>query len=209
MTKSETRERILSAGAELVHRKGFNNTGIQEILDLAGVPKGSFYFYFPSKEAFGAELVEHYARLAGATVMATLGDRSLSPLARYERFLLAFEDIFAKQGFTRGCPIGNLCQELGDLSELVRGKLAHVVGRMAGAIEAVLREAAENGELPGDLDPAESAGFLLAGWQGSILLAKVAKGPEPLRVFRRMALGHVLRRPDPCPGQRSAQRPEQ
>lgn len=205
MTKSETRERILAAGAELVHRKGFNNTGIQEILSLADVPKGSFYFYFPSKEAFGAELVEHYAHTIGSTAMAVLKDRSLPPLARYARFLETFEDMFAEQGFARGCPIGNLCQELGDLSELVREKLVHVVDRMAGAIEDMLREATATGELPADLDPAETSRFLLAGWQGSIMLAKVAKSPEPLRTFRRMALEHVLRRPDRHSGQRAEQ----
>ncbi|EGJ49586.1 TetR/AcrR family transcriptional regulator [Desulfocurvibacter africanus] len=193
MPKIDTKERILNAGAELVHSKGFNNTGIKEILDLAGVPKGSFYFYFPSKEAFGAELVEHYARSVGSSAMAVLKDGSMSPLERYRRFLLGFEEIFAEQGFSKGCPIGNLCQEMGDLSGTMRDKLAEVVGRMAGAVESVLREAMNAGEIFPDLDAAEMARFLLAGWQGSILLAKVDKSLEPMRRFRRMALDKLLK----------------
>lgn len=193
MSKVDTKERVLAAGAELVHSKGFNNTGIKEILDLAGVPKGSFYFYFPSKEAFGAELVEHYARSVGSTAMAVLRDSSLSPLERYRRFLLSFEEIFAEQGFSKGCPIGNLCQEMGDLSGAMRDKLAEVVGRMAGAVESVLREAVAAGEVSPDLDVAEMARFLLAAWQGSIMLAKVDKSLEPMRRFRRMAMDKLLK----------------
>ena len=52
--------RILAEGARIIHENGYNNTGIQEILIAAGVPKGSFYFYFKSKEDFGLQLVDFY-----------------------------------------------------------------------------------------------------------------------------------------------------
>ncbi len=60
--KADVKNRILQEGARLVHRKGFHATGVAEVVEAAGVPKGSFYFYFDSKEAFGLELVDAYAR---------------------------------------------------------------------------------------------------------------------------------------------------
>jgi AcrR family transcriptional regulator len=60
MRKETTKDRILGHGAQIIHHKGFKNTGIQEILHSAGVPKGSFYFYFKSKEDFGLELIDYY-----------------------------------------------------------------------------------------------------------------------------------------------------
>jgi TetR/AcrR family transcriptional repressor of nem operon len=56
--KQDAKERVLETGAAIVHRKGFHNTGIQEILKAAEIPKGSFYFYFDSKEDFGLQLVD-------------------------------------------------------------------------------------------------------------------------------------------------------
>ena len=56
-----TRDRIIETGAEIIHRKGFNHTGIQEILTAAGVPKGSFYNYFKSKDEFGLEVIDYFS----------------------------------------------------------------------------------------------------------------------------------------------------
>ena len=54
------KEKILETGAQIVRRKGFNNTGLIEVLKETGVPKGSFYFYFSSKEQFGLALIDVY-----------------------------------------------------------------------------------------------------------------------------------------------------
>src|SRR6516162_9493212 len=56
----EVRRRLLAAGLDLVHARGFSASGVKDITDAAGVPKGSFYAYFPSKEAFGVAVLEHY-----------------------------------------------------------------------------------------------------------------------------------------------------
>ena len=73
MTKTDTKRKILEHGARLVHMKGFNHTGIQEILEVAGVPKGSFYFYFKSKEEFGLELVDYHLARFDQWVTSSLG----------------------------------------------------------------------------------------------------------------------------------------
>jgi len=59
---NETRESLVRAGLVALTEKGFSATGIDEILKAVGVPKGSFYHYFDSKEAFGAELIDRYGQ---------------------------------------------------------------------------------------------------------------------------------------------------
>ncbi len=73
LAKISTRDKILEHAALIIHKKGFNNTGIQEILESAGVPKGSFYFYFRSKEDLGLALIDHYAGGFGSRWQTILG----------------------------------------------------------------------------------------------------------------------------------------
>jgi len=88
MNANKTQQLLLKTGARLVHTKGFNNTGIQEILQCAGVPRGSFYFYFKSKEEFGLALIEYYADMMCSMLRNYLTDASCSPIERIKLFFL-------------------------------------------------------------------------------------------------------------------------
>ena len=87
-----TRQHILDIGGRIIHHKGYAATGLQEILSAAGVPKGSFYFYFKSKEEFGLALVDHYRAWLAEETGPILRDETLPPLARLARFFLWFRD---------------------------------------------------------------------------------------------------------------------
>src|ERR1700678_4774725 len=56
----EVRKRLLAAGSHLIHARGFSASGVKDITEAAGVPKGSFYAYFPSKEAFASAILDAY-----------------------------------------------------------------------------------------------------------------------------------------------------
>jgi TetR/AcrR family transcriptional regulator, transcriptional repressor for nem operon len=192
MKKENSREKILETAAKLVHRKGFNHTGIQEILDGAGVPKGSFYFYFKSKEDLGLALVDHYADGIVARAQFFFEDRSRPPLERLSSFFRSAHERHEAEGCQKGCPIGNLSQEMSDLSNLFREKLESVMTRMAVGVAGVLREAREEGELPAHLEPDDTARFILSSWQGALLTMKVQKSVEPLLRFERFIFGVIL-----------------
>jgi TetR/AcrR family transcriptional repressor of nem operon len=187
-----TKGRILEIGAEIVHRKGFNHTGIQEILSTANVPKGSFYNYFKSKEDFGLELIDtfmgHFARLSSKF----LEDTSVPPLQRIENLFKWFMDFFKSKNYSAGCPIGNLSQEMGDLSPAFREKLEDAVDTMAEPFTIVLGEARDRGEISQDLDPGEAAYFLVSSWHGALVRMKIVKGPEPLENHFKFMFGSVL-----------------
>src|SRR3954451_11878488 len=86
MSKEKTRAVLLEAGKKVFLEKGYNHSGIEAILQAAGVPKGSFYYYFTSKEDFGLQVLNHFASLIDAEVGRYLDDATLSPLERLRRY---------------------------------------------------------------------------------------------------------------------------
>lgn len=192
MAKEDTRLAIIREGARLIHSKGYNNTGLSDILRSAGIPKGSFYFYFKSKDDFGLAVIDYYWAFIEGMAKSYL-EGSGTPLERFERFIDAYENIFEKMNLSCGCPIGNLMQEMSDLSEDFRKKVGSVYSRMKDAIGKCLEEAKDKGEVPAGFDPAEAAQFILNSWEGAIMHMKLAKSIEPLKVFKRMVFERILK----------------
>jgi len=187
-----TREHILACGARLIHHKGFAATGLQEILQAAGVPKGSFYFYFKSKEEFGLALVDYYQAWFAGQVRPILKDVTRPPLERLAGFFLWFRQYFEQEGFIKGCPIGNLIQELGDVNPAFRDKLHTSLDSLIRFVTKLLCEAQERGELPERLPAEDTARFIISAWQGALIRMKAAAGPEPLDTFQRMTFEVLL-----------------
>src|SRR5882762_7763681 len=111
MARPNVRQKIVDAGLEVLIAKGFNGCGVQDITEAAGVPKGSFYNHFESKEALGAEVVERYGK-ASAARRATLNDRSIPPLERLRKHFEITVAQFVATEFKRGCMLGNFSAEL-------------------------------------------------------------------------------------------------
>lgn len=184
-TKSNTREKIIRKGAGLIHAQGYRATGIQQILDSTGIPKGSFYFYFKSKDDFGCAIIDYFNETISKIFADYLGDARISPLKRLENLLDYYEAAFEKSGATLGCPIGNLSLELADANETLRERLRVAVETRITQIESCLEEARKNRQLPPGLNTADTARFIFHGLEGAILHMKVAKSIEPIQTFRR------------------------
>jgi TetR/AcrR family transcriptional repressor of nem operon len=150
--KTTTRDRILEAGADIIHHKGFNHTGIQEILRAAGVPKGSFYNFFKNKEDFGLQVIDYFSDHFALAAEKTLEDRSVPPLKRIKNILRYFMDYFRSTNFTRGCPVGNLAEEMGDLSPAFCKKLRGPLDRIVNGYAVVLKDAQRAGEISEKID---------------------------------------------------------
>jgi TetR/AcrR family transcriptional regulator, transcriptional repressor for nem operon len=190
--KEDTKTRILERGAEIIHLKGFNHTGVQEILRAAGVPKGSFYNYFKSKEDFGLQVIDYFMDFFSNLAAGTLGDHSLPPLERIRNLLSWFVEFFKSKDFAYGCPIGNLAQEMGDLSPAFREKLKQGLDAMVSLYAEVLAEAQESGDLAKGLDVREAAYFLVYSWHGALMHMKAVKGPAPLENHLKSIFTYVL-----------------
>jgi TetR/AcrR family transcriptional repressor of nem operon len=190
MARTNTREEIISKGAELIHAQGFKATGLQQILQTAGIPKGSFYFYFKSKEDFGLEIIDYFNAIISGILKRYLSDKKIPPLKRMEKLFEYFEAAFQKSGYALGCPIGNLSLELADTNERLRVHLAGVIEMLIAQIELCLQEAKCDKSLPASLNTADAARFIFHGFEGSVLHMKVVKSIEPFRSFRNYLTGY-------------------
>lgn len=190
--KRNTKELILEKGAEIIQLKGFHHTGIQEILKAAQVPKGSFYFYFKSKEDFGLQLVEFYARFFLNSADTFFKDNSYGYLERLSNFFKFYQKHIEKGNYIIGCPIGNLAQELGDINILFRGKLNDMMIKMKDRIRSFLSHAQQHGEISQEININMTADFIFNSWEGALLRTKVTKNSEPLIIFNKLVFETIL-----------------
>lgn len=184
-TKVNTRDEIIRIGAQLIHSQGYKATGLQQILDVAGIPKGSFYFYFKSKDDFGCAVIDYFTFTINALFSGCLRDARIKPLDRLKKLLDFYEAALKKSGATLGCPIANLSLELSDTNEELRKRLQAAVEGFITQIESCLEEAKKHRQLQSGLNPADTARFIFHGLEGAILHMKVTKSIEPIRTFRR------------------------
>ena len=191
--KEDTKQKLIITGAEIMHLKGFNNTGIQEILDKAGIPKGSFYNFFKSKEDFGLQIIDYFVGFFSQIFSQFLGDKSQPPLERLRLLFRWFIKFFRSTDFTLGCPIGNFAQEMGDISPAFREKLKTSLDAMSEQFENILCEAQKSGHLSQSMDTSETAHFILSSWEGALMLMKVAKSTEPLETHIRFIFDYILK----------------
>lgn len=194
MAKETTKDRILTHAARIMRKKGFNNTGIQEILQSAGVPKGSFYFYFKSKDDLGLALIDYHAKSLAAKHAPVLKSTETPPLQRLKQFFEGTRLLCNQEEGISGCPIGNLTQEMGILSDAFQVKLRGVFNIMKDAIRECLEEARDRHEIDLKLDSDETADFILNSWQGALLRMKAEGNAQPLLLFEKMVFGKVLKR---------------
>ncbi|MEI4487818.1 TetR family transcriptional regulator C-terminal domain-containing protein [Frigidibacter sp. MR17.14] len=191
--QAEARARLIRAGLVQLTERGYSATGIDEILRLSGVPKGSFYHYFPTKEAFGLELVEAYHRYFAGLIDAALLDDGRPPLDRLRAFTATAEAGMARHDFRRGCLIGNLGQEMGALPESFRARLIAVLEDWQARTARCLAAAAACGTLRPGAQPEALAALFWTGWEGAVLRAKLERGPEPLRLFADQFFTQITR----------------
>ncbi|GAB7078842.1 TetR/AcrR family transcriptional regulator [Megalodesulfovibrio paquesii] len=189
-----TRERILAAAAAIMHRKGFQGTGLKEILEAVHVPKGSFYHHFPSKEALGLAVLDYQGELLRRKFHSLADVPSLPPLMRLRRLFEGLRDEFALNGYRLGCPVGNLAQEMADLSEPFRLRIAAGFEHRVSWLAGLIAEGQQLGEIDPSLDSVEAARFLFASWQGTLTCMKVTGDDGPLEIFLHTAFAWLARR---------------
>ena len=190
MPRPSAREEIVQAGLKCLVEKGFNAVGVQDITDAAGVPKGSFYNHFQSKEALGVEIVERYG--ANQTRREILTDPSVPPLQRLRRHFDRISALFAESHFKRNCILGGFSAELANQSETIRESLRKLYGQWTKDIEATIAEAQTKGEIANNTKASDLAAFLLDSYEGALLRARVERSRKPFDRFMKFAFGQLL-----------------
>ena len=177
-----SRDRLLDAGEQLFWHRGFNDVGLTEILKQAGVPKGSFYHHFASKEGFGVEVVDRFAAGSLSTLDGFV-EAEQPPLERLRLFFESQRSFYEKNGCQDGCLLGNFGQELAESSDVLRQRIDVHLRRVRSRIETCLAEAQQRGELDAELSVDAFADVMLSAWHGALLRMKVEKSLRPIDTF--------------------------
>lgn len=193
--KQDAKTRLLRAGAKIVIQKGFNDTGLQEILDAARVPKGSFYFYFKSKEDYGLHLIDFYADFFDRHARGHFKGEEGPYIPKIEAFLDWQGDYMEAVGYQGGCPFGNLGQEMGDRNENFRTRLLEIFDRQRRLLAGVLEKARVAGEIRPDIDCVQMAEHIICAWQGTLIQMKLSQNSYSRKVFKQNIFGGLLAPP--------------
>ncbi len=192
MTRTATRSELVRVGTEIIAQHGFNTTGLNAVLRTAGVPKGSFYYYFASKEDFGLAVIDNFADEYATRLDSFLLNAKFTPLNRIRNYFKDGVVTMNRCHCTHGCPIGNLSLELAGQNETFRARLDAVFRDWQKCFARCFTEAMEIGEIPADSDAKQLAEFMLSGWEGAILRAKVMKSAAPMKAFVEVFFNRVL-----------------
>ena len=179
--KQLKKDKLLDQGVTLFLEKGYHATGLQEILDTIQLPKGSFYTYFNSKEAFAAEAIAHYIEPFIVRLSAHLADQEADGLAALRAYYLELVGEVEQSGFKGGCLLGNLMGEIGDTSPLCQRALLDAVERYSNLQKSLLERGQRQGTVRLDRSAKSMADLILNGWQGALLRMKVQQSVEPLK----------------------------
>ncbi len=193
-TKESTKTQLLEAGIEIMLEKGYNNTGIMEVLHSTGVPKGSFYYYFDSKEDFGLQIINHFDVNYRTMLSSSLGDATKSPHERLQAYCNNSIESLEQNACRKGCLIGNLSQEMADQSEVFRHRLQEIMLDWRAKFADCIRQSQEADEISSEFDADSLAEFFQSGWSGAVMRAKTMKSSEPLHTFSKILFNSVLKR---------------
>lgn len=168
----DMRQHIIDVAKSLMTHKGYTAVGLMEVLKAAGVPKGSFYHYFRSKEEFGQALLEEYfqeyiGRVDVVMAAQGTGAERLLGYLRYWAKTQAFDHPEEK------CLVVKLGAEVCDLSEDMRGVLEEGTALIIQRIKRCVQQGMADGSITSTQDAETLAESLYQLWLGASLLVKV------------------------------------
>ena len=196
---SATRDVLIRCGMELLTEQGFSATGLDAVLRRATVPKGSFYYYFESKDAFVAAVMDAYDDYFKRKLDKWLLDETRAPLERLSDFIADASRGMRKHRFTRGCLVGNLGQELAALPPEFRERLDAILQGWQARVAQCLKAAQAQGSIPAALDAEQAAEFFWIAWEGAVLRARLVQSERPLETFISAFLSGLGAQPKALP----------
>jgi TetR/AcrR family transcriptional repressor of nem operon len=179
---SDAREKIIAAAESLIEVRGYSALGTAEICEAAGVPKGSFYHFFGSKEVLALAVIDKH----WATQEREWNRVLQSETTPLERLRQLFEEAEADQrvrqescGTVSGCLFGNLTLELSNSTETIRHRLQEIFDTQIHMVDTVIREAVEHAEIAVG-DTRRAARSVVAQLEGLVMFAKLHNDPSRL-----------------------------
>ncbi|MDP2506552.1 TetR/AcrR family transcriptional regulator [Oceanobacter sp. 3_MG-2023] len=190
---SETRALLVRSGVDVLTEQGFTATGIDQVLKRVGVPKGSFYHFFASKEAYVAAVVESYGQYFDRVLARSFNNDALTPLQQLEDFTDGAMSWMERHQYRNGCLVGNLGQEVGQLPDSLRQPLQNILAGWEQQLQQCLQRAQQAQLIAADADCVMLAHVFWVGWEGAVMRARLEGSTRPLRFFRDWFLWSIRR----------------
>src|SRR5882757_8161490 len=189
MARRSMREEIVGAGLAQFHERGFNAAAVKDITDRAGVPKGSFYNHFESKEALAMVALERYGEVVRLTDLA---DESVEPVARIRGHFEFLRDGVIQSELAKGCLLGNFGTEIIDHSETIRTGVRDGLALWTELLSKAIVSGQEAGAIRKELDPDQAARYLLSAWEGTLIQVRAFKSADVFDSFFELSFGTIL-----------------
>lgn len=187
-----TRDKLIATSIQIMSIKGFNNTGIAEILAQVNVPKGSFYHYFKSKDDLGFAIIEHYGNQLCQGLSGYLAGAEGSALTRLRSYFEYVREFFNGDFGRCNCLLGNLGQELAMQNPDMRDAVYKHYRDVEKILAATLGQAKLECELALSADERTLAKMLFSSWEGCLVRAKLEQSTKPLQELLDMYFGVVF-----------------
>jgi TetR/AcrR family transcriptional repressor of nem operon len=182
----DTRQRILDSACSLIYARSYAEVGVAAICEKAGVKKGSFYHFFPSKRDLTLAVIDELLLEFKRRIYAGAFDPFLSPMSRFRKLgelVYRFQkEIADTTGQILGCPFGNIALEMSSQDEVLRCKIEAIFSQMEGLFRKTLSAAVVQGEI-GEIDIDATASAMIAYIEGVMLMAKTRNDPEVIKTL--------------------------
>ncbi|ROP61193.1 TetR/AcrR family transcriptional regulator [Curtobacterium sp. ZW137] len=172
-TETDSRQAILDAGQRTIAHKGWAAVGLNELLTEAGVPRGSFYYYFKSKDVFGEAMMQEYFREYLADMDEIFERRDLPAADRLLRYWQQWRETQSLDDCQGKCLAVKLGAEVSDLSEPMRIALKDGTTAIIERITRMITAGQADGSLAADIDAESTAQTLYDLWLGASVMAKI------------------------------------
>ncbi|MCO6044185.1 TetR/AcrR family transcriptional regulator [Aeoliella sp. ICT_H6.2] len=192
-TTIDTRQRIIEAATRAMIEKSYNGVGLNEILSSAGVPKGSFYHFFKSKEQLGIAVVEKATADKCKRLREHYSNRNLAPLARLQGLFQEVRADIVEGNVRSECVMCKLALEQAALSDLMRVAIRSGYDQFRALTAQVLREAQSEGEIDANLDAESLSDFLTVSFQGAMIRVEIDNELKPVDNFLHYAFEVLLK----------------
>lgn len=186
MYKKHNKEDILAKGEILLRTQGYHKTGINEILKASGIPKGSFYNFFESKEDFGLQVLAYYSNGIVSFIERMLKDKSRTPLERLKAFYSDLLNTNKAEECANGCLLVNMSAEMGGLSQNFAKATQKHYQEWLEIIAECVAEGQDKGEINKNYEALELADYIHSNFSGALVMMKSQRSIEPLERFYKM-----------------------
>ncbi|MGE0851050.1 MAG: TetR family transcriptional regulator C-terminal domain-containing protein [Hyphomicrobiaceae bacterium] len=177
-----TKQRLIEAGLPMLLKHGYNDLGIQALLEATQTPKGSFYHHFVDKEDFALQVIDAYMAQVHQVLDQCLSETTRPPLARVRHFFEQVRQSYQGEGYM-GCLLGGLGQELSGVSERFRRKIEECFSAIAERLATCFEAARRAGDIPADTNVRDMANLMVDCWEGAALRSRLRRSPVSLNAM--------------------------